>query len=156
MARPRIDTRPRQDLPKGRPPVSVPCPYCGAPAPRFDTSEWLYRRDYGPVYACIPCGAAVGVHRGGSPWEGHPLGAPATWDDRQKRRQAHAAFDAMWRAAPPGVRNARRTCYQNLARALGIPVSECHFGMMTGALLDRALALVQTEAGRAAPAQEVP
>jgi hypothetical protein len=48
------------------------------------------------------------------------------------RNEAHRAFDVHWEFYPGNRRErfaARTRAYQWLARQLGIPVDECHFGM---------------------------
>ena len=118
-----------------RRPSAPTCPYCGAPAEFLPSSERLYHgRDYGPVYACLPCKAWVGCHRGTT----RPLGRLADAALRRAKIAAHAAFDHTWRAlharrqtAEPGytLGRARASRYRRLAELLGIPPQECHIGM---------------------------
>jgi hypothetical protein len=125
--------RPR---PPARPgPASPTCPYCGRPAEFLPSSETLYHgRDYGPAYACLPCKAWVGCHRGTT----QPLGRLADAALRRAKIDAHGAFDRTWRAlharrqaAEPGytLGRARASRYRRLAELLGIPPQECHIGM---------------------------
>ncbi len=117
-----------------RTPAEVCCPYCGKTAAFLPSSDALYHgRDYGPVYACPPCGAWVGCH----PGTRIPLGRLADADLRRAKIDAHAAFDAIWRAyhatrqaedpAYPRGR-ARATAYRQLSAALGIDPRVCHIG----------------------------
>ena len=47
------------------PDAAAACPYCGSPAAFLASSASLYQgRDYGPAWACSPCGAWVGCHPG--------------------------------------------------------------------------------------------
>ena len=123
-----------------RPRAEVRCPYCGNTAAFLPSSEALYRgRDYGPVYACLPCGAWVGCH----PGTRSPLGRLADAELRRAKIDAHAAFDAVWRAyhadrqaedpAYPRHR-ARATAYRQLSEVLGIDPRDCpigHFDLQT-------------------------
>ena len=112
------------------------CPYCGRGAAHRSSSNHIYGRDYGPVWECSPCGAWVGCHKGGK-----PLGTPANRTDRSLRKQAHAAFDPLWRRVIErrGVSQtqARSAGYKWLSRELGVPIEECHIGMMHGEDLRR-------------------
>jgi hypothetical protein len=110
--------------------VKVICPYCSAPAVYVDSSE-VYARSYGMIYLCRPCKAWVGVHKGTD----KPLGRLANKELREWKMRAHAAFDPLWqkklrKCGPRGKKSARKSGYHWLAAELGIPVKECHIGMM--------------------------
>lgn len=62
-----------------------------------------------------------------------PPGSPLA----QLRQQCHASFDVLWEfeILP------RRDVYRKLARHMGLPESECHFGMFDEAQCQQALAL---------------
>jgi len=80
-------------------------------------------------YLC-KCGAYVGSHDS----DGRPLGYAANSATRRARREAHLAFDPLWRGRYRSKRRnqmSREEAYNWLARQLGIPRSECHIGMMT-------------------------
>lgn len=114
------------------------CPYCGEKAKLLENSAELYNgRDYGPAWACVPCGAWVGCH----PGTRTPLGRLADKELRQAKIAAHAAFDRLWKAKlrREGGRKklARGAGYKWLAAQLGIEREECHIGMMDVALCRR-------------------
>lgn len=102
------------------------CPYCGPNMPVFlvNNSE-IYGREYGEwpyAYLCEGCDSYVGVH----PNTDIPLGTLATKDMREARKKGKAVFLKLRRRFPN-----RKTHYQWLADALGIPTSECHWGMFS-------------------------
>lgn len=100
------------------------CPYCERVS-RLVTGEVIYphRRDLWSkfFYACSPCGAYVGCHRGTTA----PMGRLANARLRSLKQAAHAAFDPLWQRADLS----RRDAYRWLSKALGIPVNETHIGM---------------------------
>lgn len=118
-----------------QPPRVTVCPYCGNDAEFLPSSERIYSgRDYGAVYACAPCDAWVGCHRGTN----QPLGRLADGPLRDAKRRAHDAFDPTWRAAHAELSRtdptytlgrARRRGYVLLAQALDILPRKCHIGM---------------------------
>lgn len=129
------------------------CPYCNAPAILHPSSAAFYRgRDYGPVWACAPCEAWVGCHKGTN----NPLGTPANATTRRLKVRAHAGFDALWQAkmARDGLRkgHARALAYKWLAESLTIEPAKCHIGMMLDGDLQRVIALCEPYAQRIAPA----
>lgn len=114
------------------------CPYCDSSAVFLESSESLYHgRNYGPVYACIPCQAWVGCHRGTK----QPLGRIANAELRRAKVSAHASFDGLWRAKMriSGVSKgkARGLAYAWLAKQLGIDPQHCHIGMFDLAMCER-------------------
>ncbi|HEX6369884.1 MAG TPA: zinc-finger-containing protein [Longimicrobium sp.] len=133
--------------PVRRRPSAPTCPYCGAPAEFLPNSESLYHgRDFGPVYACLPCKAWVGCHRGTA----QPLGRLADAALRRAKIEAHNAFDRTWRdlharrqLADPGyaLGRARASRYRRLAELLGIPPQSCHIGMFDVETCRRVVAL---------------
>ena len=109
---------------------AIPCPYCGKDAAFLESSAAVYSgRDYGPVYACIPCGAWVGCHPGTK----RPLGRLADKSLRAAKQAAHSAFDPLWAAKMKrdGLNkgHARGKGYAWLAGQLGIEAKDCHIGM---------------------------
>jgi len=104
------------------------CAYCGNPAKFSATSAHLYSRDYGPVWECAACRAWVGCHP-----DGKPLGRLANSELRQKKMQAHAVFDPLWKRKMQrdGLKkgHARAKAYKWLASQLGIQARDCHIGM---------------------------
>lgn len=103
-------------------PQPIHCPHCGSRSAKYHrTSTHIYGRDYGAVYHCEPCNAYVGVHANGC----KPKGSPATYEWREARKRAHAAFDPIWKSGTLS----RGEAYRRLALSLGIQQSECHIGM---------------------------
>lgn len=97
------------------------CQYCGRPAKFFASSAQIYNgRDYGPVWACLPCDARVGCHRGTQ----KPLGSLANAELRGARETAHREFDPIWKRGYM----TRNEAYTELARRLQIPKHKCHIG----------------------------
>lgn len=105
---------------KERPPPV--CPYCGKPSAFYATSILLYGVDYGPVYACLPCDAWAGCHKGTT----RPLGRLAAPWLRLLKRRAHAAFDPIW----CGGSMSRGDAYAWLGDHMGLDGEHCHIGMM--------------------------
>ena len=72
----------------------VYCDYCGRRA-EFVDSKVVYGRSYGMIYLCRchPGYAFVGVHKGTD----RPLGRLADMELRELKKQAHAAFDPLWK-----------------------------------------------------------
>lgn len=112
-------------------PAETPvCPYCGKLSVFMPTSEKLYRgTDFGPAYACEPCGAWVGCHKGTR----HALGRLANAELRKAKIAAHAAFDQLWKrkmARDQIHKHAARSAgYAWLAKQLDVPTADCHIGM---------------------------
>lgn len=124
-----------------KPPI---CPYCERPSTFLASSAPLYGgRDFGPAYACTPCGAWVGCHPGTKT----PLGRLANAELRKAKQAAHAAFDPLWKRKMAkenvGKGFARNAGYAWLAEQLGIHKSECHIGMFDVAMCARVVAVCQ-------------
>lgn len=121
-----------------QPPI---CPYCEKPSVFFKGSDRFYRgRDYGPVYACVPCDALVGCHPGTT----KPLGVPANKALRQLRMKAHAAFDPLWRGKSAMKRS---DAYRWLAMNMGLLNERCHIGEFDEAQCLRVVELVRARIG---------
>lgn len=125
--------------------AKVVCPYCGARAELIDSGR-VYSRSYGPIWACLPCRAWVGVHRNSPRFA--PLGRLADAGLRRAKVLAHDAFDPFWQAA---VRTrgwsqdkARSRAYAWLARQMGIPVGRCHIGHFTVEQCQRVIAICRS------------
>lgn len=120
------------------------CPYCGAKAVFHSTSAHVYRRDYGPIWACDPCAAWVGCH----PGTRKPLGRLADKALRDAKIRAHAAFDPLWKAKIKRDQcskgEARSKGYAWLSQQLGIPPRDTHIGMFDAALCARVVELCQS------------
>lgn len=125
------------------------CPYCGAPAEFMASSAPLYNgRDFGPAWACKPCGAWVGCH----PNSKKPLGRLADKKLRRAKMEAHAAFDPMWRRkmAKDGCskKHARGRGYRWLANQLGLTVEQTHIGMFDIATCERVVEVCRNKDAR--------
>lgn len=109
--------------------VAPICPYCGQISKFFQSSKGIYFKDYGPVYACMPCSAWVGCHKGTET----PLGRLANRKLRIAKMRAHAAFDPLWKKKMKNenIKNheARGAAYKWLSEALGVASDDCHIGM---------------------------
>lgn len=108
------------------------CPYCKAKTEYIDSVE-VYGRSYGMVYACRPCKAYVGVHKGTDT----ALGRLANDQLRELKRLAHYFFDKLWKlkiiskVSPewtPGI-SYRTKSYNWLALQMGKTVEETHIGL---------------------------
>ncbi|QWL60679.1 hypothetical protein HQ400_21660 (plasmid) [Aeromonas jandaei] len=99
------------------------CPYCGERSVFTSSREVYSGRDFGPIYLCkcLPGWAYVGCH----PGTVKPLGRLADKELRFWKKQAHAAFDPLWK----GKHMKRGQAYGWLAEQLGIDKSDCHIGM---------------------------
>lgn len=108
------------------------CRYCEQAVPLLDFGDdgYPYRKDYGPAYVCVPCGAWVGCHKGTT----KALGGLANAELREWKIKAHAVFDPLWQRKI--VRDqcnrgkARQAGYKWLSEQLGIPYEKTHIGMM--------------------------
>lgn len=117
------------------------CPYCGAAAVWRDSSI-VYGRSYGPIWICSnypKCDAYVGCHGGTKT----PLGRLANAELREKKKQAHAAFDRLWK----GGQMPRNDAYAWLANALGISRADCHIGMFDDEMCERVVQAVLEKDG---------
>ena len=98
------------------------CDYCGRKCDYVDSSA-IYGKSYGMIYICWPCDAYVGVHKGTD----KPLGRLADSALRLWKRQAHDAFDPLWKYGR--FRGRRNAAYAWLAEKMGLPIEETHIGM---------------------------
>lgn len=99
---------------------TVPCPYCKGEAELMDSIA-VYRKSYGPIYACLPCDAYVGCHKGTE----KPLGIPAKPNLRQQRKIAHGIIDTYWRTKM----FTRKRVYEAVKEAMDIPWEQNHVAM---------------------------
>lgn len=100
------------------------CPYCKS-STRVVDEVYIYGRTYNDrLMICCKnfpqCDSYVGTHS-----DGMTLGRLANKELRSWKKQAHEAFDKLWRDKHIG----RDTAYENLADALNIPDKYCHIGM---------------------------
>lgn len=99
------------------------CPFCAdGGAVVFTRNSVKYGgREYGAwpwCYFCLTCDAYVGCH----PGTVIPLGTLADQKTLNARKEAHAAFDPLWRDGP----FTRKEAYKYLAEQLGIQREDCH------------------------------
>lgn len=121
-------------------PAPEECPHCydhetGKPFAHIEivNNEEIYGRSYGEwpwVYQCQQCGAYVGMH----PFTNIPLGTLADGPTRQARKRCKEPFESLHRSG----RMTRSEAYSKLAKKLGIPVEQCHFGWFDAAQCKRA------------------
>lgn len=114
---------------------------------------------FGPFHGCPrwpDCDITAGVHR-----DGRLMSTPADAETRAARVRAHQVFDQLWLHADEGSgvwrqpepertrairqlrKEARTRAYQWLAKELGIPVEECHIGMMDAETCERVVRAVE-------------
>lgn len=99
------------------------CHHCGGHIELVNNQE-IYGKPYGQwpwAYLCRGCGAHVGIH----PYTNIALGFVANFEERVARKLAKDKFNKLWR----GDIEYRNRAYAWLASQMGIPRSECHFGM---------------------------
>jgi hypothetical protein len=102
------------------------CDNCRSPNVELITNEKIYGRQLGKwpyVYRCTDCNSTVGCH----PNTFLPLGRMADKQTRLLRKEAHVAFDRLWRE---GLLS-RSMAYRWLAEELGIPFDSCHISWLT-------------------------
>ena len=118
------------------------CNLCGGEVVYISNAE-IYGKEYGSgkAYLCKNCGAYVGTHKA-RPKEA--LGILANKEMRDLKREAHELFDARWLYAKDR-RSARKECYKQLAKRMGIAVNECHFGWFDTKQLEQAIAILKGE-----------
>jgi hypothetical protein len=100
------------------------CPYCCRDAELVSgAAVYPHRPDLHHLrfWACLPCDAWVGCHRGTE----EPLGRLANAKLRKAKQAAHAAFDPMWTSGDMP----RRDAYSWLADALGLDREDTHIGL---------------------------
>ena len=108
------------------------CNICGGKVILIKTDKNYDRSRF--VYKCIECGASVGTH----PNSTRAIGLLANKETKDKRREVHTWFDKLWRC-----HEQREMLYEKLAVELGIPRIECHFGIMSDEMLDKALVIIK-------------
>jgi hypothetical protein len=101
------------------------CPYCKKQAEWVENKR-IYGRNYGKsymMYYCEPCDAYVGCHQNSR----HALGSLANRETREKRKQAHAVFDPLWK---PNKRK-RGWLYSKLKKDFGhdVHIGQSDIGM---------------------------
>ena len=96
-------------------PAPTVCRYCSGAVRLVSNALFYGGREYGwPLaYHCASCGARVGCH----PGTDIPLGTIADTATMKARREAHDAFDPLWKDKGKGVRS---KAYRALSKTLGI------------------------------------
>lgn len=96
------------------------CPYCQSKTQYVD-SVVVYGRSYGMIYLCDQCKAWVGVHKGTN----KALGRIANSELREWKKEAHSAFDPIWRSG----NMSRPDAYKWLSETIGTDREYTHIGM---------------------------
>lgn len=127
------------------------CAYCAAQLILVPDTA-VYQRSYGGhVWWCQPCEAFVGCHKGGY----MPKGRVAKAGLRKLKIEAHALFDAFWKAAIElrgwSQHDARKAAYQWLADAMGLSVELCHIGMFDDEQTQRVIEICREQRAAKSP-----
>ncbi len=105
--------------------MTVTCDYCGKNAELVNGNTiYPHRPDLYKLqfWQCKPCRAFVGCHKNS---DAKPLGRLANVDLRRAKKDAHAAFDPLWKSG----QKTRKEAYGWLSIQLGINKEACHIGM---------------------------
>lgn len=109
--------------------MKVICPYCSQAAQLVDGDViYPHRKDLHILkfYSCKACNAYVGTHKQYSKKHGWvPLGRLANKELREAKKEAHFAFDPLWKDG----KISRKEAYRMLSEALNISYKDCHIGM---------------------------
>lgn len=102
------------------------CNICGGKVIYTSNARVYHGREYGSgyCYLCLNCGAYVGTHE---PRPREALGLLADASMRKGKIMCHDLFDTMWRGKKHAKKE-RDKLYRWLAKEMGIPVEDCHFG----------------------------
>lgn len=90
-----------------------------------------------PFFGCSRFPRCRGTH--GAHPDGRPLGEPADMPTRWARREAHEAFDVLWRC---GYVSSRDNAYAWLCRAMGKTRDEAHIARFSLEECERLLGLL--------------
>jgi len=105
------------------------CPYCGQGAELRKSSDVYPHapQDYGLFWVCKgDCDAYVGTHSNSKDYA--PLGRLANSELREWKKQAHAAFDPMWRTQHEEFEGFnRQQAYDWLTQQMG-RIKQVHIG----------------------------
>ena len=105
-------------------PVPTVCNICGEEAVRESSHMEIYGKVYSDWpynYLCECCGAYVGMH----PFTNIPLGTLADKELRELRKISKYFFNQIWQEE---CLLSRSDAYAELAKRMGIPAEQCHFG----------------------------
>lgn len=121
-------------------PQDVYCDYCGRKT-EFVDNKIIYGKSYGSrmIYLCRNCMAYVGVHKGTA----KPLGRLANAQLRYWKKQAHEAFDPLWKCGR--FKNNRKVAYAWLAGKMELPVEKTHIGMFDVGDCKRVISICNAE-----------
>lgn len=121
--------------------IELMCGDCGAPMV-LRSSRW------GPFYGCTKfpeCKGKMGAHP-----DGKPMGVPADAATRQKRIEAHHAFDALWiqnefaSAKVKKKRMSRTQAYAWMQKAMELEEGAAHIGNFSTEQCLRLISKVKT------------
>ena len=114
--------------------IPIDCDYCGGKV-RLVSNAVIYGREFGSgkAYVCEKCTASVGTHQDCIT----PLGSLADKQTKQARKDAHVAFDALWRGKGSG---ARERLYAKLAEYF--QADKVHIGWLSAQECQKVLEFV--------------
>jgi hypothetical protein len=98
------------------------CIYCNAPV-IFTDSKIVYGKSYGNIYLCSLCDAYVGIHKDSD----EPLGRLADAVLRHWKKQAHDAFDQLWKGKSKIMK--RHEAYKLMQNLMGLDPDFAHIGL---------------------------
>ena len=113
------------------------CNICGGRVVYIENS-CIYGKSYGSGYCyfCTKCHAHVGTHKN------RPRKAMGILADKPMRAwkmRCHKLFDSMWNNSKE-----RDFLYNKLAKALDIPIDDCHFGYFDICMLQKAYRIIKS------------
>jgi len=109
------------------------CPYCRNRTRLIDSKVVYSGKSFGKIYACLPCNAWVGLHKGTL----KALGRVANKELREAKKEAHLYFDKIWQ----GGLMKRKEAYTWLSLELEIPSEFTHIGMFSVKTCQRVVAI---------------
>ena len=98
------------------------CIYCNSPV-LFTDSKIVYGTSYGNIYVCSLCDAHVGIHKETD----EPLGRLADAELRHWKKEAHDAFDQLWKGKSKIMK--RPEAYKIMGSLMKLDPDFCHIGM---------------------------
>lgn len=130
-------------------PIPTTCPHCNGAVEIASNAAIYNGREYGDwpwIYLCVnkKCFASIGMH----PETNLPLGTLAHGPLRQQRMKAKSLFNPLWQSG----KMARKYAYYWLAKEMGLPPEQCHFGLFDEKQCELAMKVITT---RKLPTQQV-
>lgn len=112
------------------------CNICGGRVV-FIENKQIYGKSYGSGYCyfCTKCHAYVGTHKNK---HRKAMGILANKEMRLWKMRCHSVFDSLWQN-----NKERNFLYSKLAKALNIPVEDCHFGYFDMSMLQKAYDIIR-------------